>query len=150
MSFHSATINTSIRGAPIKSKLNKGLYQLVPNQARLTWIASGTFNIENSERAAPRKKEPTNDKRSVSKGFFILRMPLPRRLPITESTIIAPIRKRILNSPDPLLPVLTDSEGKVIAPARDRRNNKRIITSAFIARVPKFMLPPKKIKCRLT
>jgi hypothetical protein len=92
------------------------------------------------------KKEPINARTSASIGFFTLRIPLPRRLPITESIIIARRRKRRLVNPAPVPPVRTESTGKVMAPARDKRNSNTMITTAFNAKDPKFMISPMRWK----
>lgn len=140
----------SIRGVPIKSNPNRGLYQLVPSQCRLTWIAYGMFKTAKSARAAPIKKAPTNDRRSTSIGFLRLLMPLPSKLPMTESTSIAAKSRRKPVIPAPVLPAMVVISGNIIAPARDSRNSKTTSRSAFIAIDPKFMVPPVTLKCRPT
>jgi hypothetical protein len=41
---------------------------------------------------------------------------------------------------------MTESSGKVMAPARDKRNSNTMITTAFNAKDPKFMISPMRWK----
>jgi hypothetical protein len=140
----------SIRGVPIKSNANNGLYQKVPNHTRWTLIAYGMCKTAKSARAAPINKAPTNDRRIISTGFFMLLIPLPSKLPTTDSTNIAARSRRKPVIPAPVLPEMEVILGKLTAPARDSRNNKTITRSAFTASDPKFMVPPVALKCRPT
>jgi hypothetical protein len=93
-------------------------------------------------RIAPIKKEPTNAMRSASRGFLMVRIPLPSRLPMTERIIINPKNNSRPPSPVPVLLATLEKAGNVIAPARDRRNNNKITVTVFSNKELKFMHVP--------
>jgi hypothetical protein len=129
----------------MKRKVRNALYQLVPSQLRLMRTVPGKFKTVKMISIAPIKKEPTNASISASRGFLMVRIPLPSILPTTERIIITPKNSRRPLSPVPVLLAMVEKAGNVIAPARDKRNNNKITATVFNIKELKFMHIPSEM-----